>query len=167
MESNLILGLSGYYHDCSYCLVNEEGQILIHCELERDARIKEIPGNPILYYIDDVHTEKYDKRITGLSTFLHQDSMGLFETISRINSSVCEFARENGWEKIESGIPNEIKEQVKNVLKPIGEHANMCISVLGRRWHSCQNRYGRCLMLIPTKISPWWKPRRPWQHWAG
>tara|TARA_Y100001933_G_scaffold215981_1_gene222900 strand:+ start:367 stop:2217 length:1851 start_codon:yes stop_codon:yes gene_type:complete len=128
MESNLILGLSGYYHDCSYCLVNEEGQILIHCELERDARIKEIPGNPILYYIDDVHTEKYDKRITGLSTFLHQDSMGLFETISRINSSVCEFARENGWEKIESGIPNEIKEQVKNVLKPIGEHANMCIS---------------------------------------
>lgn len=114
MNQKMILGLSGYYHDCSFCLVDQRGEVVIHCELERDARIKEIPGNPILYYLEDVFTEKYDENISGLATFLHQDSIELFTRLRSLNGNIVKKANDLGLEKLEERLASETEK--RNIL---------------------------------------------------
>lgn len=131
MNQKMILGLSGYYHDCSFCLVDQRGEVVIHCELERDARVKEIPGNPILYYLEDVFTEKYDENISGLATFLHQDSIELFTRLSSLNGNIVKKANDLGLEKLEERLASETLKEIYYILKPIGDHANRNIT----EWH--------------------------------
>ena len=44
---SLCLGLSPFGHDTAYAVGNDKGEILVHCELERDIRIKQASANPL------------------------------------------------------------------------------------------------------------------------
>ena len=78
------LGLSGNLHDCAYCITDENGNILVHSELERDIRIKEVPGNSLLYYLQDESTLKYDNNIRSISTYLHLDHINMVNLLKKL-----------------------------------------------------------------------------------
>ncbi len=81
---NLILALSPTSHDCSYCLVDENGNVVIHCELERDIRIKQVKSSPLLYWLIDSSNDKYTYNISTISLTACPVNLPLYSVITKV-----------------------------------------------------------------------------------
>ena len=62
-SDEIVLGLTTGGHDTSYALLALDGTLLVHCEWERDIRIKEAVSDPFLYFLSDSSACEYYKFI--------------------------------------------------------------------------------------------------------
>ncbi len=79
----LILGLSVSGHDCSYALSDYQGNILLHCELEREIRIKEVGGSSLLYSLLD---ERLSSSLLNISVITIAACPVNIQTFNRLNT---------------------------------------------------------------------------------
>ena len=129
------LGLSGNLHDCAYSITNESGNILIHSELERDVRIKEVPGNSLLYFLQDEATQMYDDGIKNIATYMHLDHLSLINALRILQdewdeSLAVQILKPNRNYQSDIGIDNCIG-RLKNLIR----NKELTFSIYGH--HEC------------------------------
>lgn len=79
--SDLVLGLSTSGHDAAYAIVDDLGLVVVHCEYERDIRVKEAAYDPLLYFLSDTSNDIYIDRIKVVCFPLSPSSSSLYETL--------------------------------------------------------------------------------------
>lgn len=82
-EHPLILGLSTGFHDCAYAVAPYGSRVQLHCELERDIRIKEAYGNPLLYFLLDKNSECYIDNINQIAMVACVSTLDTYSILSR------------------------------------------------------------------------------------
>lgn len=81
------LGLTGVLHDCAFAVVNDGWEVELHCELERDIRVKETPGNALIYFLEDPDTQKYDHQINGIAFYAHPSTVQQVRSLEHLIST--------------------------------------------------------------------------------
>ena len=117
-----VLGLSGLLHDCAFAVVSSEGEILVHSELERDLRLKEIPGNSLLYYLQDKTTIFNDDKITSITSYLHNSNLKLFGALDSLmqawdrDLALRAISPDGRYQVVGEGEKDFVLERLKNLL---------------------------------------------------